>query len=567
MISATMAALQQDQFVLLQAATGSGKTIYFSELIRRLLTGWPGLRIAVLAHRRELVQQAHDKLKMVWPDAPIGVACASTGEKTNVDQPVTIGSIQTLAGRTGETEPFNLVIIDEAHRVPPKDAESQYGSWIATMLDFDPSLRVLGVTATPFRLGHGYIYGKGCKPGTENWFPRLHYKIGIKTLQSQGHLCGYRAKATVDIAGYLKGVKTSGGDYNLGALSEMMSKEIHVGSAVSAYQRYGEDRRHVVVFAVTIDHAEKLKTAFKDAGFKTGIVHSKMTIQQRDMMLSGFEAGELHFMINVGILVEGWDSTAVDCIIMCRPTKSPALYVQMTGRGLRVHPGKEDVLILDLANNCITHGDPDDPKVEIPQRKSLVEKTSSQKRCPNCSEMVQSRETECPACGHIWEMEPVVENNGSVDMRNLSFSASKPEPFTFTVSDHFMEDYTSKKGNRMVKLSLVDTTYLSPKTVNEFLLFDPDAHEFAQKKARALWMTIAKTSPPESTDEALMRADELLGEIPWVVQVIEDGRWLKVHTWEPKKEVEEAWVDGRPILAVEKQNIDAEVEYEDDIPF
>jgi len=348
-------------------------------------------------------------------------------------------------------------------------------------------------------------------------------------------------------------------------LSDMMSKEIHVGSAVNAYQRYGENRKHVVVFAVTIDHAEKLMDAFKSAGFKTGIVHSKMPIKHRDMMLKSFEAGDLHVMINVGILVEGWDSTAVDCIIMCRPTKSPALYVQMTGRGLRLHQGKADVLILDLANNCLTHGDPDDPKVEIPQRKSLIEKKTAQKKCPNCSELVRYGDMECPECGYIWEPEPVTENNRSVSMKNIAFGSSKPDPFPFTVNDHFVEDYTSKKGNRMVKLSIVDTTYLSPKTVNEFLLFDPDAHEFAQKKARALWIKLVGNRPPESTEEAIFRADELLEVIPWRVQVVEDGQWLKVHSWTPPEDDEDAWRDGCPVLAATQKG--RKVDVEDEIPF
>jgi DNA or RNA helicases of superfamily II len=143
-----------------------------------------------------------------------------------------------------------------------------------------------------------------------------------------------------------------------------MSRPMHVGSAVNALDQYAIDRRHAVVFAVTIAHAEKLLEAFGD---QATIIHSELREDERSQALRDFETGIKRVIINVGILTEGWDSPAVDCIIMCRPTVSAGLYVQMTGRGLRPHPDKKDVLILDLANNCVTHGDPDSPKVKIQQ--------------------------------------------------------------------------------------------------------------------------------------------------------------------------------------------------------
>ncbi len=529
-----MVALRTDPYICIQAATGAGKTIFFSELIKRLLNEWPSMRIAVLAHRRELVQQAKDKLLQVWPDAPIGIACASTGEKTNLEQPVTIGSPQTLSNRIETVEaPFDLVIVDEVHRLPPKNKESQYGELLNSLRSLYPKLRMIGVTATPFRLNHGYIYGKECRPGSENWFEKLHYKIGINDLQKQGFLCGYRAKAAANISSDLSRVKTTGGDYNLGALSEMMGREVHIGSAVKAFQKYGEDRHHIVVFAVSIDHAEKLHEAFKSAGYTAGIVHSKMPVGQRDMMLKEFEAGRMRFIVNVGILTEGWDSTAIDCILLCRPTKSSALYAQMVGRGLRIHPNKEDVLILDLTGNCMQHGDPDSPKVVVPGKPVEDMDEPIQKKCPNCDELVAAGKMECPSCGYAWEPEPVEELNESVEMTTVQFGNQKAAPFAFEIDDVYVEDYTSKKGNRMLKLSMVNSSFLSRKAVNVFLLFDPDAHPYAIGKARSTWTELVGNRPPESTDEAMARYDELLSVIPSKIQVVEDGNFYKVHSWGP----------------------------------
>lgn len=534
MIDTAFAALKQDKFVLIQGSTGCGKTIVFSGLVKKLITAYPTMRIAILAHRLELVQQAQDKLLKVWFDAPIGIACASTKNKMDTDSPVTIGSIQTLANHAKTTTPFHLIIIDEAHIVPPANTESQYQQWLSVMQQYNPDVRVLGFTATPFRLGHGYIYGDKCKEGNVNWFNELNYKIGIRELQKQGYLCGYRAKAIVDIGNDLDRIKTTGGEFNLGDLSDLMSNITHVGSAVKAFQEYGEGRKHVVVFAVTIEHAETLNNAFREAGYLSTIVHSKMPMAQRKLALESFENGQTQFIINVGVLTTGWDSPAIDCVMLCRPTKSPALYVQMTGRGLRICEGKKDVLILDLANNCKTHGDPADPTVEIPQVKESKEKPP-QKHCPKCKEMMHAAATECPSCGFIFEVEKKEEYHGNIQMKTVDFKAKIKElPFNFNIDDGGMEKYTSKAGNTMIKIWIADkTNYVTPKYINEFWQFDEDAHEFARKKAFQAWYTITGNKPPKSTREALERENEIILNIPEKIEVIKDGDYLKVYKWRP----------------------------------
>jgi len=533
MIDTAFAALKQDKFVLIQGATGAGKTLVFSGLVKKLITAYPQMRIAILAHRLELVQQAKDKLLKVWPFAPIGVACASAKEKMDTDSPVTIGSIQTLVNHAQTTAPFHLIIIDEAHIVPPANVESQYQQWLSVMQKYNPDVRVLGFSATPFRLLHGYIFGDKCKDGNVNWFDQLNYKIGIRELQKQGYLCGYRAKAIVDIGNDLDRIKTTGGEFNLGELSDLMSNITHVGSAIKAFQEYGEGRKHVLVFAVTIDHAETLNKAFRDAGFTSTIVHSKLPMQQRKMALDSFESGQTQFIVNVGILTTGWDSPTINCIMMCRPTKAPALFVQMTGRGLRICEGKKDVLILDLANNCKRHGDPADPIVEIPQGGGTTQK-APQKHCPRCKEMMHASASECPACGFIFEVEKKEEYHGNIQMKTVEFKAKlKEKPFDFKVSDGGMEIYHSKKGNKMIKVWIMDTSFIPPKYVNVFWQFDDDAHEFARKKARMDWFTLTGNKPPESTEEAYKRQGEIQMNLPDSLQVIKDGDFLKVHQWRP----------------------------------
>lgn len=248
-LSAVLAALRGERFVLLQAATGAGKTIMFSALIRHFMERYR-MRIGVLAHREVLIRQARDKLLQVWPEgAPhIGLACSGAAREIDVEAPVVIGSPQTLINRLNVMPPVDLLIIDESHRVPPANEKSQYRTLIERLTEYKPSMRVLGVTATPHRLGHGLIYGHRCRAGRSNWWERLHFKIGIAALQEQGYLVPLRAKEAENIDEDLSAVRTDKGEFNTAELAAVMEKEIHVGSAVNALRKYGESRAHVVAF-------------------------------------------------------------------------------------------------------------------------------------------------------------------------------------------------------------------------------------------------------------------------------------------------------------------------------
>jgi DNA repair protein RadD len=522
-------AIPLQKHILVQAATGAGKTIIFCKLIETLLTDWPQIRIGILAHRRELITQAQDKLLKVWPAAPIGVACASTGLAVDTDKPVVIGSVQTLMGRIEYTAPFDLVIIDEVHRVPPINKKSQYQQWLAAMKRFNPKVRTLGFTATPFRLGHGYIYGTVKRADHDNLFDSLNYRIGISELQEQGYLCAYRAKEARNISRDLKKVKVAG-DYNTADLAEVMSRSEHVGSAVRAMEKYATDRKRIVVFCVTIAHAEKVMQAFRKASHSAACVHSKMELPKRDMTLDLFEKGLVRILCNVGVLTEGWDSPAVDCVIMCRPTKSAALYVQMCGRGLRPHPNKTDVLILDLSSNCSTHGDPDTPHVSVPGR-STGTGDPILKVCPKCFELIAVAAKVCRSCGYAWPQE-TVEHHGDVDMKSVAWSQA-PAPLAVEIVEVQIEDYTSRAGNNMLRMKLTCQTgeSIQPFWVNEFLDFEGNASRWGRKRAQRLWQHLVGTDPPETVDEARNRYGELQMSLPDRIEIIEKNKWWNVHHW------------------------------------
>jgi DNA repair protein RadD len=395
-------------FVLIQAATGAGKTIIFCSLIKQLIQETPWMRIAVMAHRRELAAQARDKLLSIWPEAPIGLACNSLERKSDLTNKVTIGTIQTLA-RQSKFTPFHLVIIDEVHRLPTKEADSQFGDFLKFMLEQNPGLQVLGVTATPYRLGHGYIFAKYCKTPWANWFEKLSYTIGIDRLQTDGYLCDYHYMVSDSaIQEDLRQVEKSDfGDYRIDQLEKVVIREQHLLSAVKTLQAHAQDRQGIIVFCVSIAHAEMLRDELLKVGICSAAVHSEMPISERDSILQDFDEGHLRVLTNVNVLTEGWDSPRADCVMLCRPTLSTALYVQMVGRGLRTHPNKKNCLVLDLAGCFQRHGSIKCPIVRIDNEVIVPEdKPAREKHCPECSEVIPLSSLQCPYCDR--ELKPCV---------------------------------------------------------------------------------------------------------------------------------------------------------------
>lgn len=511
-VEAIMADLATSGRVLLQAATGAGKTIIFCEVIRRFLAAQPGLGIVVMAHRQELVTQAHDKLRAVWPasGARVGLACAGVGAVDTSAQ-VVIGSVQTLARRDWRGKKVGLLIVDEAHHVPPLEAGGQYHQVIAKLTEAYPALKCLGVTATPFRLDNGFIFGRS-PSGRTNFFDRLNCQIGMDDLIQGGFLAPYRAKEPVDVGGELRKIAVAAGEYNTKQLSSLMGNVVHVRTAVRAYEKYGEGRHHCLVFGVTIEHATRLAQAFSKAGFAAGVIHSRLPAAKRAALLQAFEGGALKVLCNVGVLTEGWDCPQADLVLLCRPTMSTALYVQMVGRGMRLAPGKRDVLILDLANNFRRHGHPGVPNITVPDFQGGARRVGVQV-CPECHEVIGVGLEVCPCCGHEFteggerERQEPMEAKRLGRMREVG-AAGAPPPGQARVITYLGQVRTSRAGNRMLVL---EARLADGRSVAKWLDFGGAApNGYALTKARAFWRRFAGGSAvPASLGESIERLAEL----------------------------------------------------------
>ncbi len=310
---------------LLVLPTGTGKTVVFSKLAEDQVRA--GDRVLILAHRGELLEQAADKLKKATGLA----ASVEKAEQSSLAgwERVTVGSVQTLMREKRlanfSPEHFGTIIIDEAHHAISDSYQR--------VLEHFPAAKVLGVTATPDR---GDMKNLGAV------FDSLAYEYSLVSAIRDGYLCPIRA-LTIPLQMDLRGVGVSAGDFNAGELGSALDP--YLESIAAEMEKVCRGRR-TVVFLPLVATSQKFREILSAHGFSAAEVNGES--EDRAQVLADFDAGRYDVLCNSMLLTEGWDCPAVDCVIVLRPTKSRSLYSQMVGRGTRLAPGKEHLLLLDF---------------------------------------------------------------------------------------------------------------------------------------------------------------------------------------------------------------------------
>lgn len=315
--------------------TGAGKTVIFAELAR--LARRP---VLVLAHRRELVDQARDKLARALGD-PTVVGVEQGDQVAHGSARVVVASIRSLheprlAALMGRLR-FGLIVYDECHHAPADDNQRVLRSLGAFEPEWDGTL--LGFTATTQRGD-----GQALRPV----FERIVYQRGLREMIDEGYLVplrGYRITTAAD----LSAVQATRGDLELDELALAVDIESRNALVARSIQELARDRR-TIAFCVTVNHARNLARALNSIGIPAGIVHGEMDPARRQDTLDLFARGALRAITNVGVLTEGFDDPGVSCIAMARPTRSSGLYAQCVGRGTRLAPGKADCVVLDFVD-------------------------------------------------------------------------------------------------------------------------------------------------------------------------------------------------------------------------
>lgn len=315
-----------------QAATGLGKTVAFCDLLRRELAG--GGRALVLAHRDELLDQPLATLAAWAPDLTTGRV---QRRRREYDRQVIVASLQSLGpGRWPELPAVSHVVVDEAHHAV---ADNTYGALLSHLIERVPDLRILGVTATPFRydgLGLGAFWPEGS----------LVFSYDIPYGIEHGLLCPVRG-ITVQTGLQAGAVREAFGDFAAGSLGRAVNTPLRNATVVDVYRSEAAGRR-ALAFCASVAHAQGLAEAFVAEGVRARAVWGGMPAEERAAALADLEAGRIDVVANCAVLTEGVDLPSVDCLLLARPTRSPVLYRQMVGRGLRIAAGKATCLLIDF---------------------------------------------------------------------------------------------------------------------------------------------------------------------------------------------------------------------------
>jgi DNA repair protein RadD len=351
--------------LLLCAPTGSGKSA-----MTRYMLGRTTKTTLILAHRAELVEMISASLSM-----PHGVITA--GGKPSHER-VRVGMMQTVARRLDTLPRFDWVISDEAHL-------AMAPTW-ATILRHYGAAWHLGMSATPCRLdgvGLGTVY------------ERIVYGPDVRELTASGYLVPCRVFAPPLPA---SGAGGDLGDMSMTAAAHALDKPAITGSAVAHLRRLAPERR-TIVFCCSREHAEHVAQEFRAGGFTAAAVDASMS--DRAARIADFRAGRVQVLTNVDLLTTGYDDPSIGAAVFLRPTQSLALYLQMIGRILRIHPGKQDAILLDHVGNVLTHGMPTQAREWTLEGKLKRQGPAPVKQCMQCY-ACHAPAPSCPSCGHVY---------------------------------------------------------------------------------------------------------------------------------------------------------------------
>lgn len=490
--------------------TGTGKSLVIGDFLRKTLSWWPDQRLLMLTHVKELISQNLEKLKSMWPNAPAGVYSAGLGRKESM-HPIVMGGVQSVARLLAKNPRAlgvrHLVLIDECHLLSPKQ-ETQYQKVLKTLRDLNPYIKVIGFTATPYRMKVGSI------TEGEGLFTDLAYDLcsmeNFNKLMDEGFLAPLIPKRP-DLVISMDGVNLVAGEYNAKEAEERIDTEENTYKAVQEMVKCGWDRKSWLVFASGIDHAEHIAVMLQMHGINAATSHSKLSKEINDQRIADFKTGKIQCLVNNNKLTTGFDHPGIDLIGMLRATQSTGLWVQMLGRGTRPCEGKDNCLVLDFVGNTERLGPINDPLIPGKPGKKKDKGEAPIKICDNCGMYCHTSVRVCPCCNTEFPIkEKVKEEASTLELIRLpgkeyEFDLELPVITEYPVIHRTYQKHTSNKSTLP---SFKVTYWCGVDHFNEWLFFDHTG--FPKRKANAWWLRNSKnTVVPATVEEALSLKDFL----------------------------------------------------------
>lgn len=468
--------------------TAGGKTPIMASICKDAVGQWNG-RVLVLAHVKELLEQTADKLRVVCPEVGFGIYSAGL-KRRDTQHSVIVAGIQSVYKRACELDAFNLVMVDEAHLIP-LEGDGMYRQFLADAKVINPELRIIGFTATPFRLKTGSI----CTP--DGFLNHICYEVGVRELIRDGFLCPLISKAGKSKAD-TTGLHIRAGEFVADEVESLMDQESLVQSACVEIVEHTTGRNACLIFASGVKHGQHIVEILqREHGIECGFVCGETPTAERDATLGRFKAGQLKFLCNVNVLTTGFDAPHIDCVSLVRPTMSPGLYYQMVGRGFRLHPSKENCLVLDFGGNVLRHGPVDEIKITTLDR---GDGKAPAKECPECQAVIAAGFATCPQCGYVFP--PPERKQHDAKASEAGILSGQVTTTKFRVEDTLYGVHIKRGASDDAPKTLrVDYRVGWHDYKSEWVCFEHEG--YARQKAVAWWRRRSPDPVPESVERAI----------------------------------------------------------------
>ncbi len=479
--------------------TGAGKTICIADICRDVVK-W-GDRVCVLAHVKELLMQAAEKLAYFLPAGTVArptVGIYSAGlERKDTSNPCIVAGIKSAYTHASDfclcSKPFSIIIVDEAHLIPPKDA-GMYRQFLGEMKKLNPKLVIIGLTATPYRLSTGLIYG-----GKDDIFSACCYEAPIKQLIHEGYLCPLKARAG-KIHANMTDVEIKRGEFVTAQMVEAFDGVML--SAVEEILLLSQSCKSVLTFAPDVKYAQQVCELYRVAGESAEYITGKTPKRERERILLDYKNQVFKHLVNVRVLTTGFDAPNIDCVALLCATASPGLYYQMIGRGLRIHPDKKFCLVLDYGENVERHGPIDMIKPPIKKGESKGEAVT--KVCPYCQLILFAGYAVCPDCGYEFSAEQIAhaERAGNKEVISGEVTLFEVEVAYVDYYVHYKRGFENDHCVPPTMRVEYKTAGIPGETYKEYLGFEHD--NYALEKACDWWYSRCKYVPvPETVKGAV----------------------------------------------------------------
>lgn len=499
---------------------GCGKSHVMNRICKRLLTEYPGTRVMLLAMDAKLLRQGKAELLRYWPKAPVGTYSAGLKMKDTA-QPIIYAGIQSVAKRASEFGEINILIIDECDQLSPNE-NTLYQKFIAELRETNPFLRVVGFTATCFRMGLGCltnadIWDEICIDLTKT--ERFNYFV------DEGYLKPLITKKTaheVDVTN----IAMKGGEFDQHELQEASDTDTLNRAVIEECVKFGADRQRWLCFSSGVKHGNNLTKLFNARGIPAVMLTGADTVEYRTETEAAWRSGRFRVLVNCGLYSRGFDQPDIDLIAVVRATQSTAWWIQTCLRGTRRAEGVENCLVLDFCGNIRRNGPVNDPIIPSPRRKGqAVAGEAPLKVCPVCFSYRPIQEKICGDCGNPFPPPKTIEKTASsaeIMVRSKTKDTNPVIEEFFVVGIRY-KPTVSKKGTHYLRV----TYSVGTASFHEPLFFD-HATGPTKRKLTNWWTFRGGLLPiPDGVEEAADRASNELS-VPSIVRVDMNTKYKEV---------------------------------------